>query len=125
MAPSGVITLCAPLHPCLSWPNSGSKYKHTDRGLNHCAAGFRSWQQYLVERFTKPAYTLPAGSEVHLCLAVANIEDSDEIEVGNDYRPRRHWTFGGGPAVVPLRISRVRQSPCSSRNGSSAPRSSN
>jgi cytochrome P450 len=44
--------------------------------------------------------TLPANTQVRLCIAAINRDDSDEIsinEVVMDGKVHRHWGFGGGP----------------------------
>ena len=44
--------------------------------------------------------TLPADTQVRLCVAAINRDDSDEIstnEVVMDGKVHRHWGFGGGP----------------------------
>jgi cytochrome P450 len=44
--------------------------------------------------------TLPADTQVRLCIAAINRDDSDEISTGDvvmDGKIHRHWGFGGGP----------------------------
>ncbi|MCW2689233.1 MAG: Cytochrome, partial [Mycobacterium sp.] len=44
--------------------------------------------------------TLPAGSQVRLCLGAINRDDSDAISANDvvmDGKVHRHWGFGGGP----------------------------
>jgi cytochrome P450 len=44
--------------------------------------------------------TLPAGTQVRLCVAAINRDDSDDISINDvvmDGKVHRHWGYGGGP----------------------------
>jgi cytochrome P450 len=53
-----------------------------------------------TEMVTVGGMTLPAGSQVRLCMAAVNRDGSDEMstdELFLDGKVHRHWGFGGGP----------------------------